>query len=188
MSYEDYETHMGDWLHRLRTGDNYLSSPLRSYGSAAGAATEVGFLIALPWPVPRPFTADRIAVHVETAGLAGAAIRLGIYEDDGNCYPGALLLDAGAVDCTTTGLKTITIDQSLKRGLYWLAFVGNDATIKIYKTNYYNSIIGYINSLRYTAAAWRKAQAYGALPNPYPAGAGGLLAGFILGLRIASMD
>jgi hypothetical protein len=46
---------------------------------------------------------------------------LGIYLDNGACFPGALLLDAGTVAVDTTGTKTITINQTLF-GLYWLAY------------------------------------------------------------------
>ena len=36
-----------------------------------------------------------------------------------------LLLDAGVVDTSTTGVKSITIRQALNPGLYWLACVGD---------------------------------------------------------------
>jgi hypothetical protein len=49
-------------------------------------------------------------------------VRLGIYQDDGTFYPGALLLDAGTVAAASTGEKSITgLTQVLQAGtVYWL--------------------------------------------------------------------
>lgn len=70
-------------------------------------------------------TLDRIGVAVTTAAGAGGGgvVRLGIYSDDGTGRPGTLILDAGTVDATTTGVKEITISQAVTRGVYWLVAV-----------------------------------------------------------------
>jgi hypothetical protein len=58
---------------------------------------------------------------------SGRTARLCIYSNvAGQDYPGALLLDAGTVSIATTGLKIITISQSLPAGTYWLGIVAND--------------------------------------------------------------
>jgi hypothetical protein len=86
-------------------------------------------LYAIPFVCPKAITLDRIGINVTTlkAGLS----RLGIYADAGGvrtCYPGTLLLDAGTVDTTTAGVKSITINQALTSNtLYWLVIVPNVA-------------------------------------------------------------
>jgi hypothetical protein len=49
---------------------------------------------------------------------------MGIYNDDGSGRPGSLLLDAGTVAGTATGFLSITINQALAAGIYWLALLG----------------------------------------------------------------
>jgi hypothetical protein len=70
---------------------------------------------------------DRIAVVV-TTGAAGSLVRLGIYNSNSAGYPGNLFFDAGTVDSSTTGLKEITVNQTLQPGRYWLAGVGQGGT------------------------------------------------------------
>jgi hypothetical protein len=48
-----------------------------------------------------------------------AAIHLAIYTDNAG-KPGPLLVDAGSVDATATGAKTLTIAQTLDAGMVWL--------------------------------------------------------------------
>ena len=80
-----------------------------------------------PIYVERPTTFTRIGIHV-LGGQPGAA-RLGIYESDvvgGRQVPGDLVLDAGTVDVTAGGEKSIVINETLAAGFYWLAFVCDD--------------------------------------------------------------
>lgn len=87
-----------------------------------------GTLYATPFPLPRAMTIDRIGLYISTQGGAGEVIRLGIYEDSAG-LPGTLVLDAGTVSATTTGLKEVTVSQSLlisKR--YWLAYATQGAS------------------------------------------------------------
>ena len=100
------------------------------YGMNGTAADPPGadVLIAQYFPVYRSATFDRIGCDVQTAGAAGAKARLGIYRDvDLDGYPDVLILDAGEVDCTTDGDKTITIDQHLEAGLYFVAVIHSDS-------------------------------------------------------------
>lgn len=96
----------------------YFGTPfLTQSGSLATKDT----IFATPLWINAPISVDRIAVKNETAGDAGSVARLGIYSDDGTGgYPGALLLDAGTVSITSTGVKEITISQALTAGAYWL--------------------------------------------------------------------
>ncbi len=123
-------------------------------------------------------------------GGAGAKARVGIYANGTNLYPGAVLLDAGEVDCTVIGVKELVIDQQLTRGIWWLAVLAND-TIEFIA--HFQTII--VLGLRPTDfgvpyAYWRKtAVTYGALPDPFPAGGSEQINyGPTPCLRLASLD
>ena len=83
-----------------------------------------------PIDIPSTITFQSIALEVTTAA-AGATVELGIYHDDGNSVPGALLVDAGAIDASTTGIKTIAITETLTAGRWWLAGLILGATVDV---------------------------------------------------------
>ena len=106
---------------------------------------------------------DRIAINVNTLA-ATALTRLGIYADDGNNGPGTLLLDAGTVDCSTTGDKEITITFTApKTDIYWLAAVAQTAaaTIKSHGTPWF---LGGINAAN-VRAGYEESNISGPLAN-----------------------
>ena len=133
-------------------------------------APSANFLRALPLITGRA-TLDRIAINV-TAAAAGL-IRLGIYADDGNLYPSSLILDAGEVSTGTTGVKTLTINQTLAPGLYWLAFNNNATPTLRYLTT--TSILpawGTDSTLPdIVGTSWSISYAYAPLPASFPSGA-----------------
>lgn len=95
---------------------------------------------ASPFYLPRTQTFVKIGTEITSAGSAGALIRLGIYADNGNLLPGALVLDAGTIDGTVLATATpgeITISENLECGLYWLAAVlqGAPSTAPTVRTN-----------------------------------------------------
>lgn len=94
-------------------------------GSQANSVTTEARLVAVPWVVCKGGTIDRIGISVDTAGGSGAVVRLGVYEDDGSGYPGALLLDAGTATTTANFTEVnITVSQAVKSmTLYWLVHV-----------------------------------------------------------------
>ena len=130
------------------------------------------YLSASPLTIARDLTIDRIGCITTQAGGAGTHARLGIYKDDGNGYPGELLLDAGEVDVEVTAAKSITIDQQLPKGLYWTCFIADvdcEPRYRFWGTHW--SPIGHSSSYYTMYLNWKKAQAYGALPDPFPSGA-----------------
>ena len=172
----------------LKVG-NYFNSLLRAETENFGyAAIAVDTLYTAPFMVPRLTTWDRIAIRVYTAGAAGAKCRLGIYRDSGACYPGELVLDAGEVDCETTGTKAVTFSQQLTKGLYWLAFIGNDAAIGIARTSFFQSVIGMESIITVQRGAVSQAQAYGSLPASFPDGGSAWEYMWMTALRLASLD
>lgn len=97
----------------------------RYYGSdpyvPATAAPSAGWAYVVPVFIPRTHTINQIACEVTTAA-AGATVNLGIYGSDEYDQPLGLVVDAGAVDASTTGFKTLTIaNVALTPGWYWLA-------------------------------------------------------------------
>jgi hypothetical protein len=125
------------------------------------------YIYALPFIVLKEETFDRITINVTTLVNPSVA-RLGIYADNGSGSPGALLLDAGTVDSSTTGVKGIEITQPLVPGLYWLALLANAGiTVTAYVSHI--DLIG-IGSPTFIAgnAVYYTPQAYGELPNQHP--------------------
>lgn len=104
---------------RFRTGLFY-PTPLGALGTVQPT---LGQMRAIPFFVQKTTTFDRIGIEHTTAPVAGLVGRLGIYADDGAGYPQTLVLDAGTIDLSTSpALKTISINQTLQPGVYWLTF------------------------------------------------------------------
>ena len=137
--------------------------------SDAEVALVANKLYFAPLVVARKMTLDRIAIFVHTLA-DGTSIRLGIYNLNATLQPSSLVLDAGVVDASTTGLKEITISQQLTKGIYALAFV-SDGTPSIHSSSgggysIWGCDTGLSGYPRYTLFAF---QAYGALPATAPA-------------------
>lgn len=163
---------------------------LRSIGGTLGGAYPAGllhqrlslsfgsfpanYLYAVPFYLPgAPNNVVKIGIHV-TGASAGTNFRLGIYADKGEkmLYPHKLLLDAGAVSAATTGTKSVEVRQGLPRGLVWVALLASHAAPTIRRiVDYMWAVLGYSEAGTAGYCHYRVAQAYGALPDPYPAGA-----------------
>jgi hypothetical protein len=67
-------------------------------------------LYAVPFDQMRQVTVSKMIILVSVAGGTGAKVRLGIYSNasNSNNVPSALVLDAGEIDVTTTGIKQLT--------------------------------------------------------------------------------
>lgn len=161
-------------------------------GQVATVTTTVypdGSMRLYPFIVPTDMTVDTIGCEVVTTpGSAGSVVRLGIYDDvDG--VPTNLILDAGTVDTTTTGVKTISISQALSAGVVWCCAVpqgtpGTDPTLRII------SISG--GQMRYATAVVNQTRySYGvngitgALPSTAGASLGASQAGLVILKRSA---
>lgn len=91
---------------------------------SGGAATTISAnsVAASPIFVPEDTTADRLTLYINT-GTATALWRLGLYADNGDMYPGALVVDGGTIDAATSGAKEITLGApvDVPTGVYWVA-------------------------------------------------------------------
>lgn len=108
---------MPDGYINFSSGYYYRSGAFsRPSSNGQGSTTTT---VLMPFYVHESTTFDRIACYVSTLA-SGSTARLAIYDSDANGVPANLVLDAGTVATTSTGLKAITISQTLAPGLYWL--------------------------------------------------------------------
>lgn len=106
----------------LLTGCYYQASPISA--TSTNNTLGNGVLRVAPFVVPRGVTLSQIGMEVTAVGDTGCVLRLGIYKDNGNGFPGDLLLDAGTVpgDAIATYVS-IAITQILRTGVYWMGAV-----------------------------------------------------------------
>lgn len=154
--------------------NQWHSSPNTGTALGTGAPT-ANILRAIPFIVAKTMTIDQMAMNVTTA-VAGAA-RIGIYADNGNNYPGALVVEATSVTQIDTGLAGVRIASGglpviLQPGLYWLAIVSNAApTIRTFVVASMLPVLGYASALPTNAQfGWSVALTYAAMPATFSAG------------------
>jgi hypothetical protein len=73
-----------------------------------------------------PVAVDGLRCEVTAGGSAGSVVRMGIYLPGSDGKPDSLLVDAGTVDSTGTGIKIASISETVS-GLIWLAAVAQVA-------------------------------------------------------------
>lgn len=111
-------------------------------------AQTVGQLVLAPCFTETPITIDQLAVNVTGTAVTGASMRLGIYVPlypqtpwTGPGGPGGstaptcvLLLDAGLLDCSATGVKTLTLTtpQVIPAGWFWIGGAAQTASPTVY--------------------------------------------------------
>jgi hypothetical protein len=153
------------------TLNQWYTSP--SNGTTMGtAALTTNRLRAIPFIVSKTTTIDQMAIRVTTLGAGNA--RIGIYADDGNNYPGALVVDAGSLSVATVQVVTYTggLPITIEPGLYWLAITTNVAvTIAGFATASIIPVGGFVVGLTTKVIGWNAAFTFAALPNPFTAGA-----------------
>ena len=157
---------------RFLMSQRYHCTMLANCTAIGTLAMTANRLMAIPFIVCGSHQFVRIAINVTTLSTLGA--RLGIYANAiGNVYPGTRLLDAGEVLVTGTGLKEIVINQTLDTGLYWLVVVcAATPTIKAAPVAGCMVGLGLDGALANTPGnGYYVTVTYGALPDPFPAGA-----------------
>lgn len=110
--------------------------PLKSgsYGSLGTGGTTSNVLVngtlrVAPIYLARTVSLTKIGLQVTVIGDAGSTIRLGIYGDTGEFYPGALVLDAGTIAGDSATVQEITIAQTLPKGVYWIGGAVQGVTV-----------------------------------------------------------
>jgi hypothetical protein len=138
--------------------------------SATNSTVSSGVLYALPFMVTKTTTVTTMASDIET-NVTGNA-EMGIYADNGNGLPGALVLDAGNFSTNSLGTRTITgLTTVLTPGQYWVAIVYSATPgVKGYPNNGLIPTLGSgstINAASTNFAMVTMSQAYGALPSTF---------------------
>lgn len=97
----------------------------------ASASLTTGLLRVVPKFIPNTITVAKIGAEITVVGDAGSKLRLGIYADDGNFRPGALVLDAGTIAGDSVGVQEITDGETVLYGgrWYWLAAVVQSVSV-----------------------------------------------------------
>jgi hypothetical protein len=165
------------------TLNQWYTSPNTGTALTTGAGT-VNVLRTIPFIVSKVMTIDQMEINVTTAGAGGTGnARVGIYADNGNNYPGALVVDAGAASTTSTGVKAFTAGMpvTLDPGLYWLAYVHDNATtaptVRAFAVASLNPVLGYASTLPTNAQfGWSVSFTYAALPGTFTAGGSAITA------------
>lgn len=98
--------------------DSYLCVPGVQFTQATTGPVSANQDEYAPFFVQSPVTVDRLVCEVTTAGAAGATLRMGIYNADGDHRPTTLVVDGGTVATDTTGVKTATVNVTLNPGRY----------------------------------------------------------------------
>ena len=66
-----------------------------------------------------------------TTGAASAKARMGLYQCNSDLTPGALIVDGGEVDCSSTGVKEDTISVVMPAGPALIAWNCNSGAIQV---------------------------------------------------------
>jgi hypothetical protein len=162
---------LGARIHPPLVTGNYYDATRLVPATSATAAVVADRLYAEPfWCGPGGFPADRIAIAIN-ASAAGNA-RLGVYAADPTTWrPGDLIDDFGAVDCSTTGVKAVTISEHFQalgpHRLIWLAVVfDNTPQPAVFSQTTVNPW-GTPSPGTTPPAFVRRTFTYGALPDPF---------------------
>lgn len=147
------------------------------------AGTTNNHMYLVPIIFGQATTIDRIGVRVTNA-QASSTVRLGMYNSNTNGEPSTRIFDAGTVSSATTGVKEITISQSITAGLKWIAIVpntiavglagveiGNGSTVRYYLNNPFVQTTSSTNAFGGAGGATSPTNYYrtgvtGALPDP----------------------
>lgn len=107
---------------------NYYTLPGVSIGDTGGGSTVLsGSVTGIYYPIAvyDELTLDQVGLDVSVAsGSGGSVARICLYESDTDFQPtGTLISDYGTVATDSTGVKTISISETLSPGEYLLLMV-----------------------------------------------------------------
>jgi len=154
----------------------YVAGQATGPALLAGSALAPDLLVAVPFVASMHGNAlDRLGFEVTSGGVDTG--RLGIYDTAAltTLYPGALVVDSGAITITGAVFLSATVSAVLTPGrLYWAALVlDTNNTIRVCNVGGQGNILGISNSGGVTALRHgvTVAYAYAALPATFPGGA-----------------
>jgi len=167
----------------LVAGRFYFGNP---GDTALAVLTVASTLYAVPFQVPNNISLASLGIST-TTGQTGGACHLGVYEDNGSGYPGALIVDSGAITgMTATAINSASLSPkpSLIPSTVWLASIftasGTLPSVAGIDPLYTGATNAYLGADTAAHAAATSATAftgisiagtYGALPAIFPSGA-----------------
>jgi hypothetical protein len=167
---------------RGTTPEELFYSGQASLPSSGSRQLVVDTLLAHPFLVEEEWTFDKLSLCVST--LAAGSVRVALYADNGNLYPGEKVqgMDIDAISTATTGEKLVTFDEpiTLSPGKYWMV-TGSNVTAQVLAHalsevhNWLGVAFSGTSAVRYTG--YSVAYPFAALPDDFPSGAT-LLPGF----------
>lgn len=111
--------------------------------------------------IDAPFTVENVYIDV-AVNNAGGLWAVGLYDSLGTTK----ILDSGAIDCATGGVKTADISPvTLSFGWYWYAWTSNDTTITVRAMTSTNTITNLINQGTVQRITAGNVSASGVLPS-----------------------
>jgi hypothetical protein len=105
-------------------GTSYYAVPGATFSSVGTRNMTNGRIYYSPWTVDRVITIDQLAIEVST-NVASSECRIGVYNADTDWQPTSLIVDSGIIDCSTTGVKTVSVSITLQPGRYLAAVIAN---------------------------------------------------------------
>ena len=112
------------------TGTDHILIPTHLDTLAATLTMANGTATGIPVYFEKGQTLSALIIEVTTA-QAGTGIKMAMYSANANGTPNALLVDAGTIDCSTTGIKTLVISTAVGKGMYWLVLKSDSNTVVI---------------------------------------------------------
>lgn len=112
------------------TGAIRFTIPGIELSSSSTTTLAINQLRYAPFIVRTPIIIDLLSVEVTTA-VALATIRMGVYKADSDLQPTTLVTDAGEIDASTTGVKSISVSLNLDPGTYLTALNVNVAGVAV---------------------------------------------------------
>lgn len=145
------------------------------WATSATVARGNGLLDAVPLFVATTHTFQAMGINVTVAATGAGVCELGVYNDNGSYYPGALNKDFGSVVTTAVAGPTVAGVLTLTPGVYWLAALFTGATTAPTVTRVagqYSSVLGFIAPNNLATGGWGAVGVAGpALPATFPVGA-----------------
>lgn len=121
-----------DFGRRFITGQSlyYWVNPNRSVTSTGALAKNLAYTV--PAIIPNRIKINTIGTVVTANATSTGTLRIGIYADNGFCYPGTLLLDTGTAAADSGSVPrafsfTTNLPIILFPGLYWFTTLAQTA-------------------------------------------------------------
>ncbi len=165
----DYATEWSYAASSTRTGLKstwfYFSPSLAPSDTTAQPAQSR--LVAYPYQFDVASTVDRVSLEVTTTA-ASSTVRLGLYLPGTDGMPNALYKDFGTIDsATATGVVTITISETIPRGLYWVCSASQGGAPTVRGRGIANAIVPQATGGNVNAYAVYVDGVTGALPSTF---------------------